>query len=74
MASSPSLRGRLGREQRETRARTRVVTRSLSAKNPGPVLRGTLSHAIRRELALGADVGCLVKRRKPRMDHNDRDT
>ena len=48
-ASSPSLRGRLCREQRETRARTRVVTRSLSAKNPGPVLRGTLPHAIRRE-------------------------
>ena len=46
-ASSPSLRGRLCREQRETRARTRVVTRSLSAKNPGPVLRGTLPHAIR---------------------------
>ena len=49
VASSPSLRGRLCREQRETRARTRVVTRSLSVKNPGPVLRGTLSHAIRRE-------------------------
>ena len=48
-ASSPSLRGRLCREQRETRARTRVVTRSLSVKNPGPVLRGTLPHAIRRE-------------------------
>ena len=33
----------------ETRARTPMNTRSHSVKKPGPVLRGTLSHAIRRE-------------------------
>ena len=48
------LRGPLTRDHYggwwcETRARTRVFTRSLSVKNPGPVLRGTLPHAIRRE-------------------------
>ena len=48
------LRGPLTREHQggwwcETRARTRVVTRSLSVKNPSPVLRGTLPHASRRE-------------------------